>query len=457
MSRFLPFLFVVAFVTTLHAQEGDDKKKKGPPEGLKALQHPDAAVRYRAAETLAQLGPTAKFALPELRETLKDKNGVVRVKAAEAIWKIEQPAPSTLMPVLLAALRDKDFGVRAAAPPVIALFGAKAKPAVPALAEALKDKEVSVKLSAIAALGDIGPAAKETAGDLLDLTSDKEFFLLEPFVGAALANMGDGVVPTLGEALAHKLGERRRVAAYALGSIGPGAAPAANALAKALMHEDLATRQLAVRALGKIGPKAKSTLVQIENATSDKDAAIRIEAALAAWLISGEAKHVGVLVKDLGDESPNVRDNACQSLAQMKAAAKDAVDPVAKLLDDKDLRIRAIITLGEIGKPAEAHAPRLTKLLEDKDGEAKLWSAFALWQITGETKMTIKVLEEMLGSELHDKQAITLLGDMKSAAKDALPTLITIYREDDDASFRQAVGVAIKKIDPEAAMKLGIR
>jgi hypothetical protein len=63
----------------------------------------------------------------------------------------------------------------------------------------------------------------------------------------------------------------------------------------------------------------------------------------------------------------------------------------------------------------------------------------------------------MLGSELYDKQAIQLIGEMGKAAASLMPSLVSMYREDDDASFRQAVGVAIKKIDPEAAKKLGIR
>ena len=135
MNRFRVFtylclLFVVPF---LRAQDDDDPKKKktGPPmvDGLKALKHADPKVRYRAAHTLAELGPLAKFALPELREMLEDKNPMVRLKAAEALWKIDKTPSVTLMPILLAALKDKEPSVRAAAPPVIVLFGAKATPA----------------------------------------------------------------------------------------------------------------------------------------------------------------------------------------------------------------------------------------------------------------------------------------------------------------------------------------
>lgn len=456
---FLSLLILLFFLPSAHAQQGDDPKKKKdivPPDGLKALQHPDAKVRYRAVKTLAELGPLAKFAVPELREALKDKNGVVRVKVAEALWKIDKTPSTVLLPVLLQALKDKDPGVRAAAPPVIALLGSKAKTALPALTEALKDKSLDVKLSAVAALGELGPVAQDTASNLLELTADKEFFLLEPFVGASLANLGGGVVPVLTNALADQSPARRRVAAAALGTLGPSAAPAGGPLAKALQHDDPATRQLAARALGKIGPDAKSTLPRLETILTDKVPAVRIEAALATWFITKDAKHIGVLVKALDDASANVRDSACQALAAMKAGAKDAVAPVAKLLSDKDLRVRAVMTLGEIG-PASAKAlPELKKLMQDKDGETQLYAAFAVWQITGDAKESLAVLEKTLGTEAHYAQSIVLLGAMRTAAQSMLPTLVALYRAEDVPADRQALADAIKKIDPTLALKLGI-
>ena len=347
--------------------------------------------------------------------------------------------------------------MRAAAPAVIALFGAKAKPALPDLAEALRDKVVDVKLAAVLALGDLGPLAKDKAGDLLDLSKDKEFYLMEPFAGAALANLGEGAVPTLIKALPSKVPERSRLAIYALGAMGPKAAPAANELAKALQYDDPAMRTLAARALGKIGSEAKETVPQLEKILHDKAPAVRIEAALATWFITGTPKHVGVLVKVLDEKSVNARDGACQALAVMKAGAKDAVDPVAKLLDDKDLRIRAITTLGEIGKPAEKTLPALKKLLEDKDGDTQLMSAYAVWQISGDAKESMKVLESLLGTEKYYTSTIHILGDMGPAAQGLLPTLVNLYREEDVASDRAALANAIKKIDAKLATKLGIK
>jgi HEAT repeat protein len=458
--RIFTCLCLFAFVPLLHAQDGNGPKKKaGPPmvDGLKALKHPDAKVRYRAVQTLIDLGSLAKFAVPDLREMLTDKHPQVRVKAAEALWKIDRTPSVVLLPVLLQALKDKDKSVRGAAPPVIALLGSKAKPALAALVEALKDKELDVKLAAVASLGDLGPVAKESAGALLDLTRDADFFLLEPFVGAALANLGDGTIPILTKGLADELSDRRRVSAYALGSMGSKAAPAAADLAKALHHDDPSTRLLAARALGKIGPDAKSTLPKLEKILNDKIAPVRIEAALATWFITGKASHVAVLVKALSDESTSVRENACRGLSVMKSAAKEAVEPVAKLLQDKELRVRAIMTLGEIGPAAAKTLPELKKWMQDKEGDTQLWSAFAVWQISGDAKATMKVLEGLLGAEAHYTPTINVLGAMGPAARSLLPTLVNLYREEDVATDRLALANAIKRIDPAAAKKLGIR
>lgn len=454
------FFLLLLLLPLLPAQAADPKKRKdGPPmvDGLKALKHADANVRYKAAHTLAELGPQAKFAVPALREALEDKHPLVRVKVAEALWKIDKTPTATLLPILLEAMKDKSETVRAAAPPVIALFGAKASTALPALVDALKDKSFEVKLAAITALGDLGPVAKSKADDLLDLVKDKEFFLLEPFVGAALANLGDGAIPTLTKALPNASPERRRLAAYALGSMGPKAAAATPALAKALKHDDAALRLQAARSLGKIGPGAVSAVPDLDKALDDKTPAVRMEAVLATWHITGTATHVPVLVKLLDDDSLSVRDSACQTLAAMKAGARDAVDPLAKLLDDKELRIRAVTTLGAIGPPAAKTLPALRKLMQDKDADTQLWAAFAVWQISGDAKESLKVLNTLLGTEKHYTPAINVLGDMGPAADSLLPTLVERWRFEDVPSDRQALATAIKKIDPKAAAKLGIK
>jgi HEAT repeat protein len=195
----------------------------------------------------------------------------------------------------------------------------------------------------------------------------------------------------------------------------------------------------------------------MEKMTRDSRAGVRIEAALACWLISGTPRHADVLAKAAADPSASVRENACQAIAMMKGAAKEAVGPVAKLLDDTELRLRAIITLGEIGPAAAPTIPELKKLLQDKDADTQLRAAYALWQISGDAKESLVVLEDLLGTEKHYAPTIRVLGDMGPAAQSMLPTLVALYRNEDVAADRLALAMAIKKIDPKAGMKLGIK
>jgi hypothetical protein len=67
------------------------------------------------------------------------------------------------------------------------------------------------------------------------------------------------------------------------------------------------------------------------------------------------------------------------------------------------------------------------------------------------------VMNETLGTEKHYTQSIILLGEMGNAAQSLLPTMVNLYREEDIAADRQALAVAIKKIDPNLAQKLGIK
>ena len=244
---------------------GGNPQEAKIPDGLKALKHPDAEVRYQAAALLVKLGPVGKIAVPELREALQDTNGFVRVKAAEALWAIEQTSPTILVPVLTQALKSKDLELRAAAAPVLGKMGAKAKSAVPVLIEALRDKDDGVLLEIVAALGEIGPAAKDSAPALLKMVGEEDRGIIEPFVVAALGNMGPGVVDDLVKALPDKAIQRRRVAAEALGMIGPKAQSASKQLAVTLKDGDGLVRRQAAKALGNDRPRCPRRIVRAAN------------------------------------------------------------------------------------------------------------------------------------------------------------------------------------------------
>jgi HEAT repeat protein len=439
----------------------DSTKPDGvQPDGLKNLRHPDANVRYRTAALLAKQGPAAKYAIAELHEALSDTDPLVRVKVAEAIWKVERPGPGVILPTLNKALKDQNAEVRAAACGAIGMLGAKGKAAVPVLVEALKDKDVGVVLAAVSALGDVGPAAKDSAPNLLALAGYPDFIILEPIVGAALAGMGEAVVPVLAAALKEASPERRRVAAYALGSMGPEARGAVKALSLALRDETWAVRTLAARALGAVGKEAQAALPRLRDATADPDPMVRIRAALAVWQVGGETKYVEPLARALEDETAGVREAGCQALAAMGPDAKTATPALARALTDKESIVRqaAAEALGKIGPAAAGEAAALRGLMKDADKAVRVSGAYALWQVTGQAKDSLEVLRNALSDSASLRaHAVTKLGGMGPEASDALPELVAMYREEDGEAMRRGLADAIKRIDPDLAAKLGIR
>lgn len=91
---------------------------------------------------LAQLGPLAAPALPQLSEALDNKSADIRRAAVSAIGAIGPDTPGVI-DALVKALDDKDYIVRLGAVGELMRMGKKAKPALPAL-NGLRDRSDEV-------------------------------------------------------------------------------------------------------------------------------------------------------------------------------------------------------------------------------------------------------------------------------------------------------------------------
>jgi HEAT repeat protein len=129
---------------------------EGKPETavavLISLLRPSSSVAERdtphaAADALAEMGATAKEAIPKLLATLRNKDQSLRIRGARALWKITgQTEPS--LAVLIKAIGDEER-VEDLDPPVLPILkemGPRARDALPILRMAEKRASDDMKI-----------------------------------------------------------------------------------------------------------------------------------------------------------------------------------------------------------------------------------------------------------------------------------------------------------------------
>lgn len=290
-------------VTTI---PGDEKLLV--PVLTEALEDDDPFVRGRATAALGRTGGVR--ALPQLQQSLKDKEDEVRLEAVEALLQLNPNFPQVL-PSLLPALQDKSPAVRLVAVAGLARFNAAA---VPHLIQALKDDDDKV-----------WKQAKDTllAIELPERVLEKTLF---PALIKALSDETPGV---------------RQGACKALVRFKSDAVPY---LVAALKDPDVFVKNMAADSLDDIGlPARKAIPALVELATTTDNEKLRGRALMALVTLQGFDEH--------------------------KRNPAKALSGIIKLLNDPDdaSRMHAIQTLGAFGPPARDALPQLTKLANDKD------------------------------------------------------------------------------------------
>ena len=122
-----------------------------------ALKSSDSLERRLAAHALAEIGRTAREAVPALTEALRDSESFVRVWAAAALARVEPENPDAI-PALVAGTRDGIYYVRSLAGWHLGRLGPRypgIEAAVPELRELLNDNDPSARAEAVVALGNL--------------------------------------------------------------------------------------------------------------------------------------------------------------------------------------------------------------------------------------------------------------------------------------------------------------
>jgi HEAT repeat protein len=258
------------------------------PDLIKALGHKRPEDRTLAVQALGRVGGQSPEAVAALGRVLADDKELpaVQLAAVDALGKLGEAGTAPLVE----ALKSKKADVRRAAVTALAQSPALPAAAVPALAGRLRDDAPSVRTSAAAALGEIGERAKEAAPDLgRALAENGQPPEVVKAAAAALARLGDTGTAALVAALKDKQPAVRAAAAAAMGDVRMAPPSAVNALAEALGDDDSGVRVAAADSLGNIGRRAKSALSALEqHAKSDPNEEVRRAAAKAIASINRE-------------------------------------------------------------------------------------------------------------------------------------------------------------------------
>lgn len=146
----------------LTINDPDGHTKYAVPGLIEATNDKVAVIRFISFQTLAEIGPNARPAVPRLLEALKDEKDIETcVMAAQALWRIDGQH-KVVIPVLIDALKKKD-GKRWAAY-TLGEIGTLAKASVPFLIETLKDENEYIRETAAQALKKIDLVAAQKAG-----------------------------------------------------------------------------------------------------------------------------------------------------------------------------------------------------------------------------------------------------------------------------------------------------
>ncbi len=424
------------------------------------------------------LGTVGVEAVPYLRTVLRKEDSLF-TKTRNAAWRkftSSQFVPGTVRQRL--GLPVSAARARAEAAQILQRLGPAAGAALPELAASLNHPERAIRFTAFEAVAAIGPEHV-------------------------------GVVPALIETLRHPDPVMRMRSATTLGELKPPSPAVVSALTAALHDPDFTVERAVVQALANAGPAATGAVPGLTTMLKQPDEGVRLIAADALWRISPEqANGIVALLTNMvtttdtkltpaptgqpGRDASEIRMAAVDVLGEMGPLAKEAAPVVRNLLPrgGDDLRFRAanalrrieparaaelvplfvdlltstnnlyhpevIEALGEIGPPAAEAVPTLTQLLNDEDEGTRLTSAMALWQIDPlKANRVVPVLVQLLARDieagLSGSDALDVLSEMATAAKDFAPEIRKLLGHDMDKELRKAAGEALEKIEPTPA------
>ncbi|MHB8519990.1 MAG: HEAT repeat domain-containing protein [Limisphaerales bacterium] len=445
-------------------------------------------------------------ALPYLAKTLGHRESVMK-RAYRDQW---QKLPRWLRTMLPVPVRDTE--ARRAAAKLFADLAERSRSPIYAVfvaeyEEAAKSPDYQISFNAMKILGNLLQTQKNMMA--LDvLTRQMDSSLREARATAALwlsrcdGPIIKGALPTFIRHLQDSEVEPRMYSAVALYHIGYRTNEAVAVLAQVLSNKKSGFRSSAARYLSEMGPAAGQALPILLAAKddSDKDVMHMVARALAAIDPKKYGRwHSEQLVQSLRDREPNERMFAAGELREMGAQAQEAVPALVEQLDNRQTqdiwsvgralvaiapeenhvvvpkmieylkhpdsanRPMGAVVLAEIGPEAQPAVAVLSGLFHNKSYFMRQAAAYAVLRIeSSDARLRKRALDVLLDSLSINypwyarRTGAVYLAEIGSSAQGAVPSLVRLL-DDDNEEVAKAAGAALKKIDPEAAAKAGVK
>jgi HEAT repeat protein len=220
---------------------------------------------------------------------------------------------------------------------------------------------------------------------------------------------------------------------------------------------DEPVREAAVEAVVQIGKPALPALI---DALTDNDRRLDVAQALrridapAAGLAGVDkttTADLPALVRALSNKerSEEARRAAAAALGQLGKAAEAALEPLIEGLGDAAIRPSVASALGKIGRPA---VPALVAKLQDRDAGVREFAAVALGHGGPDAQDAMPALIEALRDRDREvrRAAGLALERIGPDSDKAVPALIAVLRSNDAEPVRQAAIKALVRASPEA-------
>lgn len=278
-----------------------------------------------------------------------------------------------------------------------------------------------------------GDAAYQAADDLADAPADK-------------------AIPALTEALSSDDAELQRRAARALAQFGKDAQTASPALAKLLDSPIPKVRAYAAYALGKIGSSSNTVLPKLIELITDEDPTVRREALEAMLEMDADPDvTLPIMVNVLEKADPAM---VLPVLSELAEKGDKAIPRLKKALKNEKAAYWACLVAAEMGPDAAPAVPELTAVLDSKDAEVRMHALIALGEIGPGSKPALSRVITALQSDevpavkysaafalaaMEDPQATEVL-QKAAEGEDAFLSLMSYY--------------AVAKLNPEDKQKM---